>query len=154
MTPHPKKWSGGPLMTSLRQDWRTPRQLALMLDREFHFHLDVCATPRDTLAPRWFHRAEDALQQDWLAVASGTIWMNPPYGKVIGDWVQRAHEVGKSETVVCLLPARTDTSWWHDYCLKAREIRFLRGRLCFDDAKRKRAPFPSVLVIFGPAGKS
>jgi len=75
--------------------------------------------------------------------------MNPPYGRVIGQWVKKAYESSlDGATVVCLLPARTDTSWWHDYCMKG-EIRFVRGRLKFGGA-RGNAPFPSAVVIFRP----
>jgi DNA N-6-adenine-methyltransferase Dam len=76
--------------------------------------------------------------------------MNPPYGRQITKWVRKAFEEARTnaQLVVCLLPARTDTRWWHAYCLKG-EILFIRGRLKFGDAKNS-APFPSVLVIFGP----
>ena len=134
-------WNAG-VMSSVRSDWATPRVLFEMLNREFQFALDVCATPETALCPRWFHRSEDALRQDWDAIAIGrSIWMNPPYGSGIADWIEKATRESKRSTVVCLLPARTDTSWFHDYCLKG-EIRFLRGRLCFDDNRKKRGPIP------------
>lgn len=139
------------MFSSLRQDWATPRTLFEMLDREFNFQLDVCATAETACAPRWIHKGEDALRQDWEALAAGqAIWMNPPYGRKVGDWVEKAYRTSThGATVACLLAARTDTSWFHDYCLKA-EIRFLRGRLCFDDKRKGRCPFPSMIVVFRP----
>ncbi|MGD7664880.1 DNA N-6-adenine-methyltransferase [Brevibacillus laterosporus] len=75
-------------------------------------------------------------------------WMNPPYGKEIGKWVKKAfEEASKGATVVCLLPARTDTKWWHEYCMKG-EIRLVKGRLKFGDSNNS-APFPSAVIIFG-----
>lgn len=141
---------GGGLTSSVRMDWATPRALFEMLDREFHFRLDVCATSKTATAPRYIDKAEDALAQDWgNLVANEPCWMNPPYGRKLGDWVEKAYrEAQLGTTVVCLLPARTDTRWFHDYCMKS-EIRFLRGRLSFDDqAGRGRAPFPSMIVVF------
>jgi site-specific DNA-methyltransferase (adenine-specific) len=76
--------------------------------------------------------------------------MNPPYGRDIKNWVKKAYE--SDATVVCLLPSRTDTSWWHDYCMKSDDIRFIRGRLKFGGSKNS-APFPSVVVVFKGAGK-
>jgi len=145
-------WRTRGTISSERQDWATPIQLLAFLKREFEFRLDVCATAASAKAPKYFNRAEDGLEMDWLQVSVGEpIWMNPPYGREIGKWIRKAWEESRRGcTVVCLLPARTDTSWWHDYCMKAAEIRFLRGRLCFDDDKRKRAPFPSAIVVFRP----
>lgn len=129
------------LFTSLRTDWATPRQLFAMLDRQFCFTLDACATARNL--PRegieYFDPAlTDALMRPWV-----------PYGRHIGAWVKKAYHDSKryGTVVVMLLPARTDTSWWHDYCMRG-EILFLRGRLCFDENPRKRAPFPSAIVVF------
>jgi len=142
------------MFSSLRQDWATPRALFEMLHREFHFVLDVCATAETATTPRWIHKSEDALIQDWEKLAIGqAVWMNPPYGRKIGDWTEKAYRTARhGSVVVCLLPSRTDTSWWHDYCMKG-EIRFLRGRLCFDDKRRGRCPFPSAIVVFRPGGK-
>lgn len=140
-------WAPG-VMSSIRQDWATPWRLVEMLKREFRFGLDVCASPDTTICPNYFTEADDALRQCWDVFEGGAIWMNPPYGRAIGKWVEKAYrEAKRGSTIVCLLPARTDTSWWHDYCMKG-EIRFLRGRLNFDDLKPSRAPFPSAIVIF------
>jgi len=138
------------LFTSLRTDWATPRQLFAMLDAQFHFTLDVCATlgnlPREGLE----HFSTNSLARRWLPLEPGSIWCNPPYGRQIGKWVAKGYSEAQADpllTVVMLLPARTDTSWWHDYCMRG-EIVFLRGRLCFDENPRKRAPFPSAVVVF------
>lgn len=114
------------------------------LDREFHFNLDVCATDANTKCTDHFTRAQDGLSQSW---GGHTCWMNPPYGRTIGVWVKKAYEESLGgTTVVCLVPARTDTKWWHEYCMKG-EIRFVRGRLKFGGCKNS-APFPSAVVIF------
>jgi site-specific DNA-methyltransferase (adenine-specific) len=79
-------------------------------------------------------------------------WMNPPYGREIKAWMKKAYDSSRTGAlVVCLVPARTDTAWWHDYATKAAEIRFIRGRLRFGDAKHA-APFPSAVVVFQPQG--
>lgn len=138
------------MMSSIRSDWATPRQLFEMLDREFHFTLDVCATAETAVCGECF--TTGALERHWVPVKDGAVWCNPPYGRKIGDWVEKAYRESRGYgTIVMLLPARTDTSWYHDYCLKG-EIRFLRGRLSFDDKPHRqgRCPFPSMIVIFRP----
>jgi len=123
--------------------WSTPTTVFEALDCEFHFTLDVCASAENAKCERYYTVNDDGLQQVW----SGVCWMNPPYGRVIGRWMKKAYESSlKGVTVVCLVPARTDTSWWWDYALKG-EIRFIRGRLRFGPAKYG-APFPSAIVIF------
>jgi site-specific DNA-methyltransferase (adenine-specific) len=116
--------------------WATPKELYAELDREFHFTLDPC--PMDD--------AERIMEQDGLARswANDIVFCNPPYGAGIWRWLDKAKEAPRA---VYLLPARTDTVWFHDYALHADEIRFIRGRLKFGDAKNS-APFPSMLVIF------
>lgn len=129
--------------------WSTPQDFFDQLNREFHFDLDVCATPENAKCARYFTKQQDGLAQKW----TGVCWMNPPYGREIGRWVQKAYESSRGGViVVCLLPARTDTRWWHDYCMKG-EIRFVKGRLKFGDAT-KHAPFPSVVVIFGSRART
>lgn len=123
--------------------WATPPHLFETYDREFRFEVDVCAVPENAKCVRYYSPSEDGLAQDWR----GTCWMNPPYGRQIGKWVRKAYEASQEgATVVCLLPARTDTAWFHDYCQKG-EIRFLRGRVKFGDSKNS-APFPSMVVVF------
>ena len=124
--------------------WATPQSLFDELNYEFHFTLDVCAIPDNAKCPMFYSPAEDGLSQPW----TGVCWMNPPYGRAIGLWVARAYRAALTgATVVALLPARTDTTWWHDYVVKAKDIRFLRGRIRFGEAKYS-APFPSAVVVF------
>ena len=124
--------------------WATPQAFFDSVEAEFGtFDLDACASPENTKCGRYFTAAEDGLAQEWR----GRVWMNPPYGRTIGRWVKKAYESSlDGAIVVCLLPARTDTAWWHDYVMKG-EIRFLRGRLKFGNSKNS-APFPSALVVF------
>lgn len=124
--------------------WSTPQDFFNAVSAEFGpFDLDVCATPKNAKCVNYFNLAQDGLLQMW----HGTIWMNPPYGRNIGKWVKKAYESSQEgATVVCLLPARTDTAWWHNWAIKG-QIRFLRGRLKFGGSKHS-APFPSALVIF------
>jgi site-specific DNA-methyltransferase (adenine-specific) len=132
------------LFGSARTEWETPADLFALLDREFSFTLDVCATWANRKCAAYFSRAKDGLRQGWF----GTCWMNPPYGRAIAAWVKKAHrEAGRGATIVCLLPARTDTVWWQDTVMKAREIRLLRGRITFVGATAP-APFPSAVAIF------
>ena len=132
------------LFTSATDDWATPQKLFNELNQEFHFNTDVCAVKKNAKCEHYFTPEIDGLSQDW----KGVCYCNPPYGRKIGKWVKKAYEEAqKGATVVCLLPARTDTKWFQDYCLKQKDIRFIRGRLKFGDAQNS-APFPSVIVIF------
>ena len=137
--------------------WETPEALFDKLHAIHDFTFDVCATPENAKCPRFYTPEMDGLKQTW----TGVCWMNPPYGKVIKHWVKKAYESATTgdAKVVCLLPARTDTGWWHDYVIPYGKIEFLRGRLRFvnralpsyrDDGKFKisSAPFPSAIVIF------
>ena len=131
------------MMTSNSSTWATPPDLFADLDQEFGFTLDVCALPENAKCEKYFTPEQDGLQQDW----TGTCWMNPPYGREIGKWMRKAYEASKQGvTVVCLVPARTCSAWWHDYAMKG-EVRFLRGRVRFVGAPYN-APFPSAIVVF------
>lgn len=131
------------MFTSGTDEWSTPPALFELLDAEFGFDLDVCATAANATCKRFYGRDDDGLAQDWR----GTCWMNPPYGAEIGEWMAKAHlEAGGGTTVVCLVPARTDTAWWWDHA-RHGEVRFIRGRLRFGDAGA--APFPNAVVVFG-----
>jgi len=131
--------------SSKSYEWETPTDLYSCVERVYHPTLDVCATADNAKCARYFTLQDDGLAQEW----EGVCWMNPPYGREIGKWVRKAYEASRQgATVVCLLPARTDTAWWHDYVMGA-EITFLRGRLHFNNAKTG-APFPSALVVFKP----
>ncbi|WP_196591936.1 DNA N-6-adenine-methyltransferase [Pectinatus frisingensis] len=136
--------------SSKTDEWETPWDFFEKFNAEFHFKLDVCATVQNTKCCEWFDKKLDGLKQEWPPCAC---WMNPPYGREIGKWVKKAYESSlNGSTVVCLLPSRTDTKWWHDYCMKG-EIRFIRGRLKFGCSKNA-APFPSAVVIFNPHKQS
>ncbi len=126
--------------------WGTPHAFFEDTSKEFGpFDLDVCADAINAKCPRFFTQEQDGLKQEWR----GKVWMNPPYGRTIGKWVRKAYESSlDGATVVCLLPSRTDTAWWHDYVMKG-QVRFIRGRLRFGVAKHS-APFPSALVVFSP----
>lgn len=132
------------LMSSNSDEWATPKAFFEKLDAEFHFDLDVCATHENAKCKHYYTKADDGLSKD----CKGVCWMNPPYGRKIGPWVKKARESAEEgATVVCLLPARTDTRWFQDNCFKSSDIRFIRGRLKFNDSK-EGAPFPSVVVVF------
>ena len=125
--------------------WATPIEFYRKYDEKFNFALDVCATAENAKCKHYFTEEEDGLAQEW----TGVCFMNPPYGREIIHWMRKAHESSlQGATVVCLVPARTDTKWWHEYAMKG-EIEFIRGRLKFGDAKNS-APFPSAVVIFYP----
>lgn len=134
------------LFKSGSTEWETPRDLFDRLDDEFGFTLDVCANSQNKKCVKCHSRAIDGLRVPW---SGETCFMNPPYGREIGKWVKKAYEESRNCTtkVVCLLPARTDTRWFHDYIYGKAEIRFLKGRLKFGSAKYN-APLPSMIVIF------
>jgi len=142
------------LFSSDSAEWETPWELFNQLNDEFGFTLDVCATPENAKVPNFYTKADDALKLRWR----GTCWMNPPYGRDIGKWISKAWgESFFGATVVCLLPARTDTRYFHDYIWDAEnhrpragvELRLLKGRLKFGGAENS-APFPSMIVVFRP----
>ena len=125
-----------------RQDWETPDELFAPLNEEFGFTLDVCADIHNAKCKQFFSSADDGLSKSW----SGICWMNPPFGSQ-GKWIKKAYqEARRGITVVCLMPARTNTCWWHDYCMRG-EIRFIKGRPKFKGAKYG-LPQPLALVIF------
>jgi len=135
------------MTSSASNEWATPPDVFQILDKEFRFTLDPCATPQNAKCLRYFTAADNGLAQPW---APSRVFMNPPYGREIAAWMKKALDESKrGALVVCLVPARTDTAWWHDYAANGT-IRFLRGRLRFGDAKNL-APFPSAVVIFTPA---
>lgn len=139
---------------STTYEWETPDEVYGPLDLELgKFSLDVAASRRNAKASGYFTKKEDGLVQTW----TGRVWMNPPYGRVIGQWIRKAYESvknGDAEIVVCLIPARTDTGWWHDYVQGKAEVRFLRGRVQFIRPGKKldNAPFPCAVVIYRCVG--
>lgn len=134
------------MFSSVTCDWSTPQGFYDMLNEEFHFTIDVCATQENTKCERFYSPDDNGLFKNW----EGVCWLNPPYGRDIGRWIGKAVAAArKGATVVCLLPARTDTKWFHEYCMLSNDIRFIRGRLCFSSgSKTGRAPFPSMVVVF------
>jgi site-specific DNA-methyltransferase (adenine-specific) len=135
------------MFTSRTEEWETPAYVFDELNAEFDFTLDVCATSENAKCETYFDKSDDALTKDW----HGVCWMNPPYGEEINLWMKKAYEEAeRGPIVVCLVHARTDTRWWHDYAMKSDEVRFVRGRLKFGDGKQS-APFPSCIVVFRPS---
>lgn len=134
-------------MTSKYDDWETPQELFDEWNRKFRFDVDVCANASNAKCAKYFTPEQDGLKQEWR----GACWCNPPYGRQIGKWIRKAYEsVQGGATVVCLIPARTDTGYWHDWVMRGT-ITFLRGRVYFkrNGAPHDRAPFPSAIVVFG-----
>lgn len=136
------------MFSSKKDDWETPQEVFDKLKEEFHFTLDPCADENNHKCKKYFTREQNGLLQDWK---SETVFCNPPYGRKIGSWVRKCYLHGKNGDgfAVMLIPARTDTKWFHEYIYnnKNAEIRFLKGRLKFGGSKNS-APFPSMIVIF------
>jgi phage N-6-adenine-methyltransferase len=125
--------------------WATPGWLFDALHKEFGFTLDPCCDGSNAKCSKFYTPRENGLLRDW---GTETVFMNPPYSDV-GDWMRKAYGAAQEgATVVCLVPARTDTQWWHEYVMKG-EVRLLRGRLKFGDAENS-APFPSAIAVFRP----
>ncbi|MGG1518457.1 DNA N-6-adenine-methyltransferase [Paenibacillus oryzisoli] len=139
------------LFSSKTDMWATPQDFFDRLNDEFDFELDVCALPSNTKCKKFYTPSMDGLKQDWAKDAK-SIWMNPPYGRTVQEWIKKAYDTSlEGATVVCLLPVRPDTKYWHEYCMKG-EIRFVKGRLKFGNAKNV-APFGSAVVIFGSGAR-
>lgn len=133
------------LFSSKSVEWGTPQTLFDYLNQRFQFTLDVCATPENAKCERYFTRFDNGLSKSWKGERC---WMNPPYGRAIGDWAQKAMcEADNGALVVGLLPARVDTQWWH-FCVKRyADVHFIQGRLRFEGADNS-APFPSVIAVW------
>ena len=135
---------------SARQDWETPMDLFQPLDDEFAFTLDAAASAENSKASKFFTKDDDGLLQDW---GTETVWLNPPYGDgsaKLSEWFAKAYKSSqKGAIVVILIPARTNTSWFHDFCLRYGEIRFIKGRPRFGNAEHG-LPQPLCIVIFRP----
>lgn len=144
------------LVSSKKMDWETPKKFFEALDQEFHFVLDAAATEKNAKCDKYFTPEQDGLKQSWNV--GGSVYCNPPYGRNTGKWVQKAWEEAQNGvTIVLLIPARTDTKYFHKYIFGHAKVVFLPGRLCFEtegkpmiDAKGRAAiaPFPSALVIY------
>lgn len=133
------------MFSSKTDDWATPIDLFTTLDNEFHFTLDPCASAENHKCEKFFTKEQNGLAQDW---SNDVVLCNPPYGRQIGKWVEKAYETSKlGGTVVMLIPARTDTKWFHEYILGKAQIMFVRGRIKFGNAKYN-APFPCMIVVY------
>lgn len=132
------------LISSTTDEWATPQALFDTLNATFHFTLDPCATPENAKCAKFYTKEQDGLKQDW---GGEVIWCNPPYGREIGKWIQKCAE--HRGVAVMLIPARTDTRWWHSYIDKNPDahVYFIKGRLKFGDGKNP-APFPSAIVVY------
>lgn len=134
------------MFSSKKDDWETPQDLFDELDKEFHFTLDAASSDLNAKCEKHYTIEDDGLSQSW---AGNNVFLNPPYGRNMKDWMRKAYEESQAEntTVVVLVPARTDTAWFHDYVYGKAELRFLRGRLKFGGCENS-APFPSLVVVY------
>jgi phage N-6-adenine-methyltransferase len=131
---------------SKTDDWATPQYLFDEWNAKYDFELDAAASSENHKCANWYGLDHpDTDRRDGLAQAwTGKTWVNPPYGKVLNQWVGHAAE--QLTPVVMLLPARTDTRWFHSYCIN-RRITFIKGRVKFG-GNANAAPFPSMIVEF------
>ena len=157
------RWPAGePVNTAVMfgkatDEWATPQDFFDRLNLEFQFDVDAAASETNHKCPVWYGGLIDALALDSWATVPSSIWLNPPYSKCREFIVKAREESHKGHTIVCLVPARTDTRWWHEWVYDAVEnaywpgveVRFVKGRLKFGEGKNS-APFPSVLIIFRP----
>jgi phage N-6-adenine-methyltransferase len=135
------------LYSSESCEWPTPQTFFDILDAEFHFTLDPCATSHNAKCENYFTRKDDGLNQDW---GTHRVFCNPPYGREIGAWAKKCHDAAQvGALVVLLVHARTDTRWFHDWVYGKADLRFVKGRLKFGDGTQS-APFPSLVAIFRP----
>ena len=137
------------MLSSKDMDWETPQDFFDELNKEFHFTLDPCATKTTAKCEKYFTKEDNGLRQDW---GGYTVFCNPPYGTETKHWVKKCSDESKKSniTVVMLMPARTDTIYFHNYIYNKAEIRFIKGRLKFRGKQKGSgsAPFPSMVVIF------
>ena len=133
-------------LSSKTDNWATPQDFFDNLNEEFHFTLDPCANEENHKCDLFYTKEQDGLTKDW---GGNVVFCNPPYGKEIADWVRYSYEQSQkpNTTVVMLIPARTDTRYFHDYIYGKAEIRFIKGRLKFGNATTA-APFPSMVVVY------
>lgn len=142
--------AGGVAYMSQSNEWQTPQDLFDELNNEFNFTLDPAATDDNAKCALYYTEDQDGLSQDW---GGHSVFCNPPYGRAIKDWVKKAYEEAQKPNtiVVLLIPARTDTAYFHDYLYGNAELRFLRGRVRFvrEDGLTGPAPFPSMIAVLG-----
>lgn len=143
-------WNKDVLFASKKQDWGTPPHVFRYFDEKYHFQLDAAAREDNALCERFIGPEEDSLSVPWKAQ---TVWLNPPYGRGVGEWVEKAYrEAQAGRTVGMLIFARTDTRWWHDYVMKAKLVYLIKGRIKFVDGEGNAsnpATAPSCFVVFG-----
>ena len=137
------------MLSSKIMTWETPQEFFDKLNKEFNFTLDPCATPETAKCKKFYTEKDDGLKKDW---GGDTVFCNPPYGSAIKHWVKKCHDEAKkfNTTVVMLIPARTDTIYFHEYIYHKAKLRFIKGRLKFGGKQKGSgsAPFPSMIVIF------
>ena len=140
--------------SSKDMNWRTPPILFQQLDDEFDFKLDAAASPENALCPDFLHESDNALEVEWTTKTDGAVFLNPPYGRDVKRWVEKAYrESSKGLTVVILVMACTETQWWRQYVWKADEVRLVQGRVQFLDCNgkpRAAAPKGSAVIVFRP----
>tara|TARA_R100000008_G_scaffold50989_1_gene30579 strand:- start:2090 stop:2569 length:480 start_codon:yes stop_codon:yes gene_type:complete len=135
------------MFSSKSNEWATPQSFFNKLNEMYGpFTLDAAASDANYKVDKYLTADDDALSADW---SGNTVFLNPPYGRGLKEWIRKSYQEGQKQdtTVVMLIPARTDTKYWHDYVMKADEIRFVRGRIKFGD-ETNSAPFPSAVVVF------
>ena len=147
-------WNGDQLFASKKHDWGTPQYLFDYFNRFYRYGLDAAATAENAKCEKYITPERDALSVDWAGEYPevGSVWLNPPYGRGLGDWMKKCHEeADKGLTVSALVMARTDTRWWHDWCMRAHTIFLIKGRIKFvgsDGAEGNSAPAPSALITW------
>lgn len=135
------------LYSSASEEWGTPQDFFDILNEEFNFTLDPCATKENAKCKKFFTKEDNGLVQDW---GKEIVFCNPPYGRSVGDWMKKCYESSLGgAVVVCLIHSRTDTRWFHNWVYGKAELRFVKGRLKFGGSKNS-APFPSLLAIYRP----
>lgn len=144
------KKNGAVGFSSKKSTWSTPPAFFRELNEEFDFTLDPCASDEDATCQKYYTEEDDGLSKDW---EGETVFMNPPYGRDIKTWIKKAYDESRkpNTTVVCLIPSRTDTKYWHEYIMKAGQVRLVKGRLKFGGSPNA-APFPSAVVVFYKIG--
>ena len=144
------------MFSSKSEEWETPGDFYDRLHKQYKFTLDPCATPKTAKCEKYYTKEDDGLSKNW---SGHSVFVNPPYGREIKKWVEKSYEESrkKDTTVVMLIPARTDTKYWHEYCMHADVIFFVKGRLHFKNkviadytgkTKTSPAPFPSAVIVF------
>ena len=151
-------WNADQLFSSNSVEWETPRWVMDLIREEFDLGLDVCASPQNAQCDRFLTEKDDAIQEEWGGLAQGSaVWMNPPWGRGIGRFVERAREQASKHglIVVCLLPSSTDTRWWCDHVMRSTQVRFIRGRLHFirEDGHTGPCTKGSAVVVFTAWGQ-